>query len=909
METQANFAPVMTRQRPLLLLAATLVLANFAVQAQVPASVYEQAVSEFTQQKYAEAEQTLRPDLAPHPRDARALGLMGLILDAQKRFTEAETFHRRALALAPDSASLYSNFGNHFLRQGQSERARSAYLRAVELDPSDRNANSRLAQISVDQKKGAEALHYLDRLPREDQADPVFQLLRAQALKLTRQTASAEALLSDVLNRSGKDPRVAYNVGMLFATWKEYVRAEEAFSEALESAPGEFEVLYNLGLAALAAHDYDRATQAFRAALDQHPADVDCLLGLARVMDELKRDDQAAGLLFQAQRAAPDRADLLEFLGGVLAKLGFYREAGAVYDHCFQVHPSDDEARRERGYALARAGQLTEAFRDLDWYVERHPRDPIGFFELAVVESIPQPDQSLKYFDRALELDPKMAPAHFARGILLRQEGRISPALKDFKSVLDQQPEDFHAWEELGEALLAASRTSEALPAFEKAAALAPQNTEVLWRYGRALMRAGQEAAAQEVFSKVKSLGQTSAKLTLASPDILHLDPAGRTSANVAELRDLASANPTHWPLKFRLGEELLAEGKVPQALEAFREIKDSTSGRVASAECGRALLDAGQFKAARDFLESAVEAEPSNSLRRVDLAIAVFHDAGPESALSQLDKTPAPARQGDYYLLRAQLLDALRRPQEAAEALHRGIQSSPTRPDLYFQAALFMVDHNQVEAMLDFLARADRVVANNPQLELTRAIGHALLHQDDQAAAVLTRMESLWPEWYLPYLVHGVLLAYRIRGAEAKPLLETAIALGAHQAMAYYHLAFAIITSDPGNVREAQAAIREALALNPKDPYIQSLAGKIAYLGKDYPAALEHLHAALEIWPDMVEAHSRLSATYRAMGDENKAREELKEVARIKQEHPGIQTFPFPTDDLLFSVAKAGAP
>jgi len=623
----------------------------------------------------------------------------------------------------------------------------------------------------------------------------------------------------------------------------------------------------------------------------------------------LNRDGQAAGLLFQAQRAAPDRADLLEFLGSVLAKLGFYREAAGVYDHCLQAHPGDDEARRERGYALARAGQLTEAFRDLNWYVERHPRDPIGFFELAVAESIQQPDRSLKHFNRALELDPQMAPARIARGILLRQEGRISPAISDLRFVLNRQPENFHAWEELGEAWLAAGRTSDALPAFEKAAALAPQNSEVLWRYGRALLRAQQKAAAQEVFSKVKGLRQTVGRLPAASPDILSLDPAGRTSASVAALRELAAANPTHWQLRFRLGEELLAEGNVPEALEAFQQIKDSTLGGIASAECGRALLNAGQYKAAREFLKSAVEAEPSNTLRRVDLALAVFRDAGPESALSELDKTPAPARQGDYYLLRAQLLDALRRPQEAAEALHRGIQSSPTRSDLYLQAALFMVDHNQVQEMLDFLAKADRVVANNPQLELTRAIGHALLHQDDQAAAVLAKMESRWPEWYLPYLVHGVLLAYRIRGAEAKPLLETAIALGAHKAMAYYHLAFALITSEPENFAGAQAAIREALALNPKDPYIQSLAGRIAYLAKDYPAALGHLHAALEIWPDMVEAHSRLSATYRAMGDENKAREELKEVARIKQEHPGIQTFPFPTDDLLFSVDEAGAP
>ena len=908
-ETQDNFAAIMTGKRPLLLLAATLILTSLALQAQVPANIYDRAVADFGQQKYAEAEETLRPALAEHPRDANALGLMGVVLDAQKRFAEAEPYYRRALVLAPNSASLYSNLGNHYLKQGQSEKARASYLRAVELDPSDRNANSHLAQIAVDQKKGAEALHYLDRLPREDQTDPIFQLLRAQALELAGQASSAEALLVDVLSRSAKDPRVAYNVGMLFAGWKNYARAEEAFSAALETAPGEFEVLYNLGLAALAVHDYDRSAQAFQAALDEHPADVDCLMGLARVKDELNRDGQAAGLLFQAQRAAPDRADLLEFLGGVLAKLGFYREAAAVYDHCLQAHPGDDEARRERGYALARTGQLAEAFQDLNWYVQRHPRDPIGIFELGVVESIQQPDQSLKHFDRALELDPQMAPARLARGILLRQEGKLAPALRDLKLVQKQQPENFHAWEELGEAWLAAGRTSDALPAFEKAAALAPQNTEVLWRYGRALMRAGQKAAAQEVFSKVKSLGQTSAKVPAASSDILSLDPARRTSASVAALRDLAAANPTHWQLRFRLGEELLAEGKVPEALEAFQQIKGSTSGGIASAECGRALLDAGQYHAAREFLESAVEAEPSNTLRRVDLALAVFHEAGPESALSVLDKTPAPARQGDYYLLRAQLLDALRRPQEAAEALHRGIQSSPTRPDLYFQAALFMAAHGQVQQMLDFLLKADQVVPNDPQLELTRAIGHALLHQDDQAAEVLTKMESRWPEWYLPYLVHGVLLAYRVRGAEAKPLLETAIALGAHKAMAYYHLAFAIITSEPGNVVEAQAAIRQALALNPRDPYIQSLAGRIAYLAKDYPAALEHLHAALEIWPDMVEAHSRLSATYRAMGEEDKSLAELKEVARIKQLQPGIQTPPFPTDELLFTVDEPSSP
>jgi tetratricopeptide (TPR) repeat protein len=909
MKTYDHRAAFVTRKRPVLMLAATLILAASVTLAQVPASVHNQVVGDFDQQNYAEAEQTLRAALAEYPRDAHALGLMGVILDAQKRFAEAETFHRRALALAPNSASLYSNFGNHYLEQGQSEKARAAYLRAIELDPADRNANSQLAQISITQKNGMEALHCLNRLPREDQATPAALLLRAQSLMLTGQASSAEALLLDVMSRSGKDPSVAYSVGMVFAGWKNYARAEKCFSAALQSAPGQIEVLYNLGLAALGAHDYNRAGQAFQAALDQHPTDVDCLMAMARLKDELNQDDQAAGLLFRAQRLAPDCADLLEFLGSVLDKLGFYPDAAAVYARCLEAHPGDDQARRERGYALARAARITDALQDLNWYVEKHPRDPIGFFELALVESLQQPDRSLEHFNQALELDPHMVSAHLARGILLRQQGKISPALVDLKFAVDRQPDNFRAWEELGEASLAGGRNPEALQAFQKAVALAPQNAEVLWLYGHALMRAGQKAAAEEVLAKVKILGKMSASLPPASPDILNLGSPGQTPASLAALRDLAAANPADWRLKFRLGEELLAEGKVREALEVFQQIKGSAPGGIASAECGRALLHAGQYHAAREFLEEAAEAEPANALLRMDLALAVFHDSDPGAALVELDKTPAEAQKGDYYLFRAQLLDALHRPQEAAEALNRGIQSSPTQPDLYLQAALFLVTHGQVQQMVDFLTQADKVVPNNPQLWLTRAIGLSILHQDGPAAAVLTKMESLWPEWYLPYLVHGVILSYRLQGAEAKSLLETAIALGAHQAMAYYNLAFAIITADPGNVAEAQAAIREAIALNPKDPYIQSLAGKIAYLRKDYPASVEHLHAALEIWPDMVEAHARLSATYRAMGDEDKSQAEMKEFSRLKQEHPGYQTPPFPTNDLLFALDEPSSP
>jgi tetratricopeptide (TPR) repeat protein len=205
---------------------------------------------------------------------------------------------------------------------------------------------------------------------------------------------------------------------------------------------------------------------------------------------------------------------------------------------------------------------------------------------------------------------------------------------------------------------------------------------------------------------------------------------------------------------------------------------------------------------------------------------------------------------------------------------------------------------------MVDVLGRADKIIPGEPKLLLTRAIGFELLREHEEALALLAQLEAQEPTWYLPYEIQGIILAIRIRPKEARAALETAIALGANDPQAYFYLASAIIQANTEDAEEAQKALERALALDPKDPFIQSLAGRIAYLRKDYPVALQHLQAALAIWPDMIEAHQTMSGTYRALGQKEKAVEELKTVLRIKQENPTAdQSLPFSIGDMLFSL------
>src|ERR1019366_5532620 len=111
--------------------------------------------------------------------------------------------------------------------------------------------------------------------------------------------------------------------------------------------------------------------------------------------------------------------------------------------------------------------------------------------------------------------------------------------------------------------------------------------------------------------------------------------------------------------LRVRLGNALLRAGKTDEALESFRATRNLSSDPTLLAAVGKTLIDAEQYAPAREFLEPALAGNPSAADVRLDLATASFHAAGPEAGLQVLDGTPPEQRKGDYFLLRAQILDA----------------------------------------------------------------------------------------------------------------------------------------------------------------------------------------------------------------------------------------------------------
>jgi superkiller protein 3 len=263
------------------------------------------------------------------------------------------------------------------------------------------------------------------------------------------------------------------------------------------------------------------------------------------------------------------------------------------------------------------------------------------------------------------------------------------------------------------------------------------------------------------------------------------------------------------------------------------------------------------------------------------------------------------PDRKGDYYLVRAQILDAMGQFEAAVDSLNRGFRASPTRADLYFEAGQFLMKHRRYREAIELLEQAVRIIPDVPELRLTHAIALELSRRTEDSLKELAQIQARWPEWHRTYLIQGIILDINKKPAAARQALETAVALGANTPEAYYFLALSITETTPEDQAGAQRAIARALELNREDPYIRGLAGKLAYTRGDLKSAVEHLTEAVRLFPNFVQARYNLASAYRAIGEEQKALAELKEVRRIRDENPQPELETPPLGEVLFGVRR----
>jgi tetratricopeptide (TPR) repeat protein len=723
----------------------------------------------------ATAEQTLRVETKAHPDNIPALDVLGVVLDQEKKFAEADQIYRRATTLAPHESGLLNNYGNHLVASGKTAEARAVFLKVLALNPHPVNASVQLARISLQQKSPADALHFLSALPEAARQNPDVQLLTMQADYALGRTADADVLFEKISQQA--DPR---RLAAALAAAGQYEKAEALFSRALEANPGNFEILYDLGLAASHAGHNQRAREVLETALAQQPENVDVLYDLAAVNAALNRNEAALQLLAQAARLAPNRTDVLRLLARTAAQLGYFADSVQAWDRYLQLAPADDMAHRERAFAQSALGDNLQAgLSALRSYVAMHPRDPVGHYELGVAESATDTAEALHQLNAALVVRPDLAAARLARGLLNYRQGNFSAALPDFEFAAQHEPDNATVLDHLGQTYMALDRAPQAVPLLSKAADLAPRDSKILMHFGRALSETGQADEAKAIFTRFRELGPD--RSAFAHPaglvDFLSLAPEEQLARYRAGVERTVQQSPNNAEAQVRYLALLLDAGKTEDAAATAARIITLKPSSALLAQAGQALLDASQYPAAKDFLAQAVVIDPSSPDLQLDLAIATFRSGDAQTALALLDRIAPPGRTGDYYLARAEMLDAAGRVDQAA-ALSQALHENPKRPELYRRAAALLMRNHRPADALDLLDRGLRVLPNDPALLVARAAALAIVERPADSERLLQNIENRWPEFADAWAAHALVLDLQGHPEQARRMMDTAVLL-----------------------------------------------------------------------------------------------------------------------------------
>lgn len=529
--------------------------------------------------EYGSARRELERALALDPRTPRAhlyLGTLHLLAEGRAELDQAIAELERELALNPGdpTANLFLGMA---LVESRRHAAALAPLEAARRDPStaaegdhflgrallglDRPADAvaalrRALAEGGDGTGGDERLrsiHYQLGLALRRSGDPAgsAEHLAAAERITTSLTEESRGELRryvghDLDSTAGRMPRLA---APRFAELTLPERA--ALRGHVETALARSYL--NLGILQARSGNAERAAAPVALAAELSPDLPGVQRTLGVVLFEAGQHARAVEPLARASQQSPGDRELRRMLGLAHLESAQYSEAAAILAEVaaaagHEASPEDAALHYAHGLALARSGRAEEAEAVFAALLARHagsPRIHVLLGEAQAQEG--DFEAAIDHLERALELDPEVAEARPALGVIRLRRGELEPAQHAFEEELERRPGDvrtrFHlatvldlrdrpqaalaelrrvlaldpahadARYLLGKILLAAGEADEALAELETAAELAPREPNVRYQLGRAyqaLGRPGDARAQFDLFRELKGGGEES---------------------------------------------------------------------------------------------------------------------------------------------------------------------------------------------------------------------------------------------------------------------------------------------------------------------------------------------------------------------------------------------------------------
>lgn len=356
------------------------------------------------------------------------------------------------LRSTPDDDLLIADIAQSYMGLNMSEESLGVLRSALKRRPSSITLANSLARMELQKNHYLAAEKLCAATLKQHPANLETKILYLQILLLTGNKPVSRPLAKQLLTLAPRDFTVLVSNGVLEHDAGEFEAARKHLQEAIEINPNIEVAHFNLGLTLVQLGDNQGAKREFERALELGASGPEVHLQFARTLRSLGENEASAEQLVKYRQSLEDQhnralATSKAAQGDKALEAGLAKDAAGFYREALTATPNDAELNFKLAVALDKAGELSE--------------------ERASLE-------------KAIQVNPDLAPAENQLGFLDSQSGNPAEAEKHFRQAVRAAPTFTEAWVNLAASLGLQSKFPEAQEAAENALRLEPKNPQAL---------------------------------------------------------------------------------------------------------------------------------------------------------------------------------------------------------------------------------------------------------------------------------------------------------------------------------------------------------------------------------------------------------------------------------------------
>lgn len=392
----------------------------------------------------AEFHEAIRID----PRFEDAYRSLGFLEWSENDLSEARADMEKALAISPDDSFAHYYLGRVLLDQGDNAMALEQLEQSRKLWPEDATFLIRVASSEMKFNRGKDAQTTLHRAASVTLTAPQSARVAAMLVDV-HETAAAATLLQALIEQLGLGASrwAQFDVSLARLSGGEFAVAVTEADRYMKSFPpgentAEVAAAWSvIGIARARTNQPDEAVDAFREAVRLESRVEEYWLNLTRELMDLRRFPDAVAAAQDALAANPKSYALQLRLGAAYLSAGRYPEAENAFRELVVAGDPLPTSYVGLAQVLLRTGRADEAITVL-----RNAEEKIGanflisYFEGIALDRAGRLPDAAAVYQKALELNPKSAEAHFGLGKTQLASGHLKEAIAELRESLQLNP-------------------------------------------------------------------------------------------------------------------------------------------------------------------------------------------------------------------------------------------------------------------------------------------------------------------------------------------------------------------------------------------------------------------------------------------------------------------------------------